>query len=420
MGTVHVDDLKAGMTLAKPVVAPNGRFLLPEGAILKDKNIQVFKIWGVIEVDVVGHDQERIEEQSIARFNPESLRLAEAHLAVRFPQNFAASHFLAETHRLCLLRLAEHLAEGRPLPEAPPLPEALSQETRDTWGGKPSLQELVEGEVQLASFPDVYFRIQEVLEDARSSASHIADVVSEDTSLTAKLLKLVNSSFYGFPSRIESISRAVALIGTNELSTLALGISVVHCFRNIPPSVFDMKSFWQHSVACGVFSRILAREKSGLSEERLFVVGLLHDVGRLVLARRRPRQLAQAIALSRKERMPLFEAEREVFDFDHTQVGGLLLRNWKIPGALETLVRFHHAPLSAHPAAEAAVVNVADALAISLAIGGSGSFYVPFTNDEIWGTLQLAPSILAPTIAQAERQIKEIADLFLGFEAVEE
>jgi putative nucleotidyltransferase with HDIG domain len=254
----------------------------------------------------------------------------------------------------------------------------------------------------------------EVISSARSSASHIAETVSRDTSLLSRLLKLVNSSFYGFPSKIETVSRAVAIIGTKELSTLALGISVVQYFNGIPPEFVDMKNFWKHSVACGVYARLLASEKPGVSEERLFVAGLLHDLGKLVLYRRVPSLAREAMELSAEKRIPVCEAEREVLGFDHAQVGALLLKEWKIPVPLETAVRFHHSPSGIPSALEPSLLNVADTLAIAMGMGKSGSSVVPEIGKDSWETTGLSVGVFQPVVRQGDKQIDDITAAFLG------
>ncbi|NIV98483.1 HDOD domain-containing protein, partial [Candidatus Saccharibacteria bacterium] len=145
------------------------------------------------------------------------------------------------------------------------------------------LQRLTKEKITLPEIPSIVFELNEVIANPLSSAEDIAQVVNRSPSLTALLLKIVNSPFYGFPSKIDKISLAVTLIGTREISGLALGISLVSLFNNIPKELLSMYSFLRHSLACGIFSRILAAHKSLPQTEQLFVSGLLHDLGRLIL-----------------------------------------------------------------------------------------------------------------------------------------
>ena len=416
MGLVNIDDLQAGMLLESDLIGPNNRFLLPRGAVLDAAHIRMLKAWGVAEADVNGVTREQAQALAQSDLSPEAMARAQEELAPSFRQADLDHPVMREIFRLSVLRWAR----GAP-PESTlcrqddcilPPPD-LSPE-RDAFAkGKGTASGLVRHEVELSSFPDIYFQINEVLQSPRSSATHIADVVSKDTSLTAKLLKLVNSAFYGFPARIDTISRAIAILGTNELTTLALGISVLEYFSDIPLKLVDMKGFWKHSIACGVLSRILASTRVGLSEERFFVAGLIHDVGRLVMFKRLPFASTQAMLLSRSTRTPLRDAEQEVLGFDHAAVSGALLKSWKFPATLELPVRHHHAPSRAMNPLEPSIVHVADVLAIAMQYGSSGSVYVPPLQEKAWETLGQGPGILAQAMAQADRQISEILRAFL-------
>ncbi|MEW5772816.1 MAG: HDOD domain-containing protein [Thermodesulfobacteriota bacterium] len=414
---MNIDDLKAGMILDSDLIGPNNRFLLPRGATLDTAHIRMLKAWGVTEADVSGVTREQAQALAEAELSPDALARARGELTPYFAHADLEHPAMREIFRLCVQRWARGAPSDCALVglESCPLPEPGIGPRKDVFAkGEGTPASLVRSEVELTSFPDIYFQINEVLQSPRSSASHIADVVSKDTSLTAKLLKLVNSAFYGFPAKIDTISRAIAILGTNELTTLALGISVVENFANIPESLVDMKGFWKHSVACGVLSRILASSKVGLSEERFFVAGLIHDVGRLVMFKRLPFASTQALVLSRSTRTPLREVEQEVLGFDHSAVSGALLKAWKFPATLELPVRHHHAPSNAMNPLEPSIIHVADVLAIAMQYGSSGSAYVPPLQEKAWENLGQGPGILAQAMAQADRQISEILRAFLG------
>ncbi len=416
MGLVNIDDLQAGMMLESDLIGPNSRFLLPRGEVLDIAHIRMLKAWGVTEADVSGVSREQAQALTAAEVPPESLEQAKQTLAPYFERADLDHPAMKEIFRLCVLRWSRGAPGDCTLPgrESCALPAAGPGPEKDVFAkGKGTATSLVRSEIALSSFPDIYFQINEVLQSPRSSASHIADVVSKDTSLTAKLLKLVNSAFYGFPAKIDTISRAIAILGTNELTTLALGISVVEYFADIPEGLADMKSFWKHSIACGVLSRILASHKVGLSEERFFVSGLIHDVGRLVMFKRLPFAATQALVLSRSTRTPLREAEQEVMGFDHAAVSGTLLKSWKFPATLELPVRYHHAPARAMNHLEPSIIHVADVLAVAM-FYCSGTVYVPPLQDKAWENLGQGPGILAQAMAQADRQICEILRAFLG------
>ena len=141
-------------------------------------------------------------------------------------------------------------------------------------------------------------RAIDLINDPDASAAEIGDVISEDPALTARLLKIVNSAFYGFPSRIETVSRAITIVGTLELLDLILAASVVKAFSGIPSELVDMDQFWEHSLYTGVTARVLAGRHRAPDTERYFVAGLLHDIGALVLYRQLPRQSRAALPVA--------------------------------------------------------------------------------------------------------------------------
>ncbi len=407
MGRIALQHVKEGMRLASDLEAPNGRFILPQGAILRERHLPTLKAWGIVEVDVEGLEPEELAREVPADIAPEELERAERRVEEWFPA--AAVPLLRELRRLVILRTAR---EGNAGDEGvpPPLPSRSPSSSL-------SLRELVEGESRLVSLPDIYFRIVEAIESPRSSALQIAKVVGKDTSLSAKLLKIVNSSFYGFPSRIESIARAVAIIGGNELSSLALGVSAIQLFRDVPEGFVTMRSFWRHSIAVGVLARLLGTRASIRQDERVFTAGLLHDIGRLLLLRKVPFSMAQILAQSRSRRIPLVEAERGCFGFDHASVGGGLLSEWNLPAGLTASVRFHHNPLGAGNEEDrigAAALQVADLLAVANRLGSSGAQVLPPLAPEAPELLSLSPNALEPILLQAERQVREIEQVFFG------
>ena len=171
----------------------------------------------------------------------------------------------------------------------------------------------------MPEIPAVVFELNEVIANPLSSAEHIAEVVNRSPSLTALLLKIVNSSFYGFPSKIDKVSHAVTLIGTREISGLALGISILSIFKNIPKEIIDMYSFLKHSLACGILSRVLAAHLNSNQTEQLFVAGLLHDLGRLILYIHFPKESHNIITRSRNRSKLLFEEEKDYLGCDHVR-----------------------------------------------------------------------------------------------------
>lgn len=412
MGLIYIDDLRPGMKLEHDLICPNGRFLLSSGSVLEEKHIRIARSWGITEAHVVGMDRETLNLEAQAGFSPETMASVDAYMEqlYRFTDlTVPAMNEIYRINKLILCNRVEHKG-AEALPKTPAATEARLP--KGFTKGAVTADSMVEKEVGLASFPDVYYKIKDVLSNPTSSASHMADVVEKDTSLSAKLLKIVNSAFYSFPSRIDSIRRAITIIGTKELGTLAVGISAIEAFKGIPTEFTDMRKFWRHSIACGVFARLLGVHIDEVSTERLFVSGLMHDIGRLVIFRALPEESAYTLFLSCKLQKPLADIEYEVLGFDHADVGGALLEKWKFPSQLVKNVRFHHSVKNIH--IESSIVAAADCMAVAFGSPVTSSYIIPSISKEVWDALGISTSVIANVVTQSERQIDEIEDAFFG------
>jgi HD-like signal output (HDOD) protein len=393
------EQLTPGMVLAQDISNALGKLLLPRGTVLEEEHVRVLQEERIGTVRV---GQTAGGEQDLGS-------LAETYLTPLFSSAGREGQVQAEVFRLGKVRIERLLEQGWiPPQKSPPPPQGTTPLPADP---ESSPQDLVSRDLHFVSFSDIYFKIREELISPRSTSARIASVIAKDTSLTAKLLRLVNSPIYGFPSKIESITRAITLVGLEELSSLALGISAIKAFEDVAPELIDMKEFWTHSIAVGTLARIIAARK-GLAEERFFIAGMLHDVGKLLLFSCRPNRISEAYVRSRAHLMPLFETERQVFGFDHALIGGMLLKRWNLPPTLETLVRDHHQPLLATDRLGASIVHCADFLANGLQFAPSGSAIVPPLQQDSWEALGVNPAEIETISRQAEGVLQEIMHIF--------
>jgi HD-like signal output (HDOD) protein len=269
-------------------------------------------------------------------------------------------------------------------------------------------QSLLQGYIEISSLPMMFVRITEAINNPRTSVQEISRIITEDPGLTARLLRIVNSAFYNFPKKIDTISRAVTIVGTQQLRDLALATSVIRMFKGIPKELVSMESFWRHSIACGAAARTLAGYRREPNIERFFVAGILHDLGRLVIFGKIPDLAREAIALTESANIPLLMAERTVIGFDHALVGRALLQQWKLPNNLVDVVSYHHAPANslAFPI-ETAIVHIADILAHVLAYGSSGERDIPTFAPDAWNLMGVQTSVIPSVIKEVERQYEE-------------
>ena len=250
-------------------------------------------------------------------------------------------------------------------------------------------RDLIQDNVQLLSLPEVCLRIQQLADDPHADMADFAQLVAQDPALTTRLLKLVNSAYYGSPGRIDTLSRAVNMVGIAELRNLTLAMAAMEVFGGLENERFDMLSFWRHSVYCALLARFLAKRARVLHAERLFIAGLLHDVGRLLIFSLLPEPSARVLQRTARGE-EVCAAEQAELGFDHAEVGHELLSLWQLPRELCVAVGSHHAPERAETARlETTLVHLANQIAHQVEIiaqDRSSPRYDPFggfTNPNI-------------------------------------
>ncbi len=401
MNAVLTDKLIPGQILAEEVRDINGRLLLAKGNQIQSNHIRIFKIWGISEVNVAGAASCKEEfdpelDSELLEKAQESMKIICRHVDLEHPaikEIFKLAVQFRCRHDLVEVESNLHITESE-------LPHQAQKQN--------FIAELNNKKIILPEIPAVVFELNEVIGNPMSSAVQIAEVVNRSPSLTALLLKIVNSSFYGFPSEIDKVSHAVTLIGTREISGLALGISILSIFKTIPKEIIDMYSFLKHSLACGIFSRVIAAHLNSNQTEQLFVAGLLHDLGRLILFIHFPKESHNIITRSRNRSKLLFEEETDYLGCNHAEVGRQLMTQWKLPLILEDNVLYHHNPSKAQQPIPATIVHLADIIVNSLGIGSSGeSLCRPWTA--LPGRASNFPiSSFEKVIGQATHQFKAL------------
>lgn len=213
----------------------------------------------------------------------------------------------------------------------------------------PDTQSLVTDAVRkvttIATLPEVTARIIKTVEDPRSTASQLHKIVSHDPALVTRILKVVNSAFYGLPGQIGSIERAIVLLGLNAVKNIAVAASLGQLFRGSALcDGFAAKDLWTHCVAVGVTARELAKRlKSSLADEA-FLAGMIHDVGLLVALQLWPEKLRNVCDTAKAGRQDFCSVERAIYGVDHQQLGKGLAELWKFPRSCQLVAGFHHTP----------------------------------------------------------------------------
>jgi putative nucleotidyltransferase with HDIG domain len=280
------------------------------------------------------------------------------------------------------------------------------------------LGELVKGISGLVTLPDVFIRINQLVENPDSTTADIASAVSQDPSFTVRLLRVANSPFYGFSTTVDTVPRAVSVIGTGQVRNLALATAVASTFAGLPNELVSMENFWRHSLYCALAARMLARQVRKCDADAVFTAGLLHDIGELVIFNRLPEQARESLqlVLDSEDEMPVYQAEREVMGFDHAEVGGELARQWRLPGLLEECISFHHDIQRAqrYPL-ETAVVHIANVLALMAEVDTLDMADVAPVDARAWEITGLvAAEVIESVVRELRQEIAAAEKLFLG------
>jgi len=197
---------------------------------------------------------------------------------------------------------------------------------------------------ELPTLPDVVFKVNEIVNNPKTSAADLEAVISRDQAIAAKVLKLVNSAFYGLPGRVDTLSRAIPLLGFSTVRNLVMSVSI---FDMGPIEHFDMKAFWRHSFATSIVSRAIALADGLPDAETQSLAGLLHDVGKVVLFQYFVKEYLKVIELMEAKQIPFITAEHALYSIDHAQVGEMLATRWGFPANITAAIAHHHNPEAA-------------------------------------------------------------------------
>lgn len=280
------------------------------------------------------------------------------------------------------------------------------------------LQKAVERAPDLPTLPPVIAKVHTALSDPRTSATAIGDIIHQDQVLTARILRLVNSSFYGFPQKINSVHRAIVILGFNKVREVLLTASVFEAFKKDGNAGFDFPGFWIHSLGTAIGSQAVARHLRLPSVDDAFVGGLLHDLGKIILAQQLKPEFQEVAARVKRDDVLMIRAEEQVMGLNHTVVGRWLVERWNFPPNLIAPIRFHHTPALAREHRELAhAVHVGDILARALELGNGGDAKIPEMDATVWEqnnlSLPLLDRCLGETL-EGFRRSQAFVDLFEG------
>jgi len=246
--------------------------------------------------------------------------------------------------------------------------------------------ELLEMVGEIPTLPNVAMQLAVMLDNPETEAGDVEKVIKQDPSLASRLLKLVNSAFYGLSNEVRSISRAVGILGFYAVKNIALSAFVFDFFGTSEED-FDLRAFWMHSIACGVSMteavKVSGQHKEIIKDAQVF--GLLHDLGRIAAMHFMPTEFEEAVSIAREKAISLSEAESEVFDgINHQDVGKKLAEKWNFPPELAACMSYHHTPSLAPEEIRKIIsaLHVADLVAYALDLGSSGENRLQYFDEE--------------------------------------
>jgi putative nucleotidyltransferase with HDIG domain len=268
----------------------------------------------------------------------------------------------------------------------------------DTKLKQERLLRIIEDELQdLPSLPAVVIRVMQTINDPTTSATDLNRLISTDQSLAAKILRLVNSSYYGFPRKITTITHAIVILGFSTVRNLATSLGVVNGFEQSSGiTALDREAFWSHSVAAASAASLIARRKNASAKvlEEVFIGGLLHDIGKLFLDQYFPQQYAIAIKLAKAANISIWEAEKTALGVGHVLIGKRVAEKWNLPPSLSAMIALHHQTAYAKEYMEiVSIVHAADYMARRARLGNGGDNAEAVLAPEVQQWLNFSPEL---------------------------
>ena len=282
------------------------------------------------------------------------------------------------------------------------IPTSSENQVVTTFSKKSTARELVASVEHLIGLPEVYVHLNKVLNNPDHILDDVTQVVSLDPAICASVLKVVNSSYYALPNPVGNISMAVNMIGEQALSQMVLTTSVANSMDALVDQNFDIRGFWRHSIRCGITARLLAKYQSESDAELLFLIGLLHDLGKLVIYKQAYAQHEKITSRGSNNGESCHMVEKELLGYDHEEVGALLVESWNLPPEIAEIIRYHHQPdLATHFKKEAKLIKMADQMA----------HYVEWKKDSGKIDLEALPIYVFEYLIDMEIQIDELVEL---------
>lgn len=255
----------------------------------------------------------------------------------------------------------------------------------------------------LPTLPGIVMKLTQMAEDPDTTTEQMGRVISKDHILAAKLLKLVNSAFYGFPQRISSLSSAIILLGFNVIKSLIISASIFEFMED------QDVELWEHSLGCAVVCNVLAKRLGVNDPEEVSTAGLIHDIGKVAIKMELPEEYQKIQQMVTERQVSMYTAEQEVLGVTHAEVGGWMAKSWNLPGKLVEPISCHHDPrLAKQEQLASAIVHFGDIIIRGMGYGHADDIWVPPLNNRAWRLLELSPVDLDLILEEVEEKLWDV------------
>jgi len=279
-----------------------------------------------------------------------------------------------------------------------------------------TLKNLIEDNIELFSLPDIVIQLNKLLNDPDSSIDSISELIIQDAALTIRLLKLVNSAYYSFSSPIDTISQAINVIGTTELSDFIIATKMIQQFNFCPMKLVTIDSFWRHNLACATAAKTISVELKIKNTEQIYISGLIHDIGKLLLYVTQPILCEHLITKMSSRDENIHELEFKIFGFTHGDVGSQLLSQWQLPQMFIETTQYHHdiTKKILFPV-ESAIIHLANGIANLIEKPLSYDDALP-VDESVWTILGINPEMLVTLTHKSELKYKISSTILIDSE----
>ena len=266
----------------------------------------------------------------------------------------------------------------------------------------------------LPTLPTILVECNKLLEDPNVSASQLANIIKSDQAVSSKVLKLVNSAFYGLSGKVGTICQGIVVLGFNTVRNLILSLSALDLLpKDADLGEFEISDLWKHSLGCAIISRVFAQRIGIKDPEEAFIAGLLHDIGKIITAKLFREEFVTILKTTHKEKKLFLDVEQGVLGTAHDQIGGMLAKNWQLPSTLSESISFHHNGEKTMKHAKLVyTIRLADIVTRGLQIGSGGDRVIPEMDKTAWDTLKVSYSDIARWVDDLDEEFDKASAFF--------